>query len=194
MKRKIRLTENELKKMIGKTVRQILNEEERELTPYEEDKLYPRLPCEKSRPSDTPPGNEGIHFPGDVDPEVWDELSKRDIVFEDITDTIDECVRRTVIKNLQRQHFANMVSENISRMLFEDKSDNDMKRNAVMKALKDPKYNHAQLAYALWPDMDKDTARSLFAKKANGTPDNDGVVRYFNDEEINKLYQLIRKK
>ena len=69
-----------------------------------------------------------------------------------------------------------------------------MKRNAVKSALKDPKYNHAQLAYRLWPDMDKDTARSLFAKMANGTPDNDGVVRNFSEEDINTLYQLIRKR
>ena len=63
-----------------------------------------------------------------------------------------------------------------------------------MKALKDPKYNHAQLAYTLWPDMDKDTARSLFSKMATGTPDNDGVVRHFSDEDVNTLYQAIRKR
>ena len=50
------------------------------------------------------------------------------------------------------------------------------------------------MAYSLWPDMGKDTARSLFAKMANGTPDNDGVVRNFSDEDINALYQMIRKK
>ena len=112
---------------------------------------------------------------------------------------IDECVRNTIITSLKEQrmnqHIDNVVSEVLKRNLYEAEYQNtEMKRNAVMKALKDPKYNNAQLAYTLWPDMDKDTARSLFAKMANGTPDNDGVVRHFSDEDVNSLYQLIRKR
>ena len=107
---------------------------------------------------------------------------------------IYECVKRAIEENEIKRKFVKLVSEEVIRRLNEDENSVDMKRNAVMKALKDPKYNHAQLAYALWPDMDKDTARSLFAKMANGTPDNDGVVRHFSDEDVNKLYQMIRKK
>ena len=107
---------------------------------------------------------------------------------------IYECVKRAIEENEIKRNFVKLVSEEVIRRLNEDENSVDMKRNAVMKALKDPKYNHAQLAYALWPDMDKDTARSLFAKMANGTPDNDGVVRHFSDEDVNKLYQMIRKK
>ena len=53
------------------------------------------------------------------------------------------------------------------------------------------------MAYDLWHPKDqgeKDTLRSLFSKKATGKPDNDGAIRKFSDEEINKLYQMIRKK
>lgn len=108
---------------------------------------------------------------------------------------IDECVRTTLKNTIMEQRINNIVSEVLKRNLYEAEYQNtEMKRNAVMKALKDPKYNHAQLAYTLWPDMDKDTARSLFAKMANGTPDNDGVVRHFSDEDVNSLYQLIRKR
>ena len=107
---------------------------------------------------------------------------------------IYECVKRAIEENEIKRNFVKLVSEEVIRRLNEDENSVDMKRNAVMKALKDPKYNHAQLAYSLWPDMDKDTARSLFAKMANGTPDNDGVVRNFSDEDINALYQMIRKK
>ena len=107
---------------------------------------------------------------------------------------INECVRNSIRENLMEQRINNIVSSVIKRHLYEAQDDADMKRNAVMKALKDPKYNHAQLAYSLWPDMDKDTARSLFAKMANGTPDNDGVVRHFSDEDVNSLYQMIRKR
>ena len=107
---------------------------------------------------------------------------------------IYESVKRAIEENKMKRNFVKLVSEEVIRRLNEDENSVDMKRNAVMKALKDPKYNHAQLAYSLWPDMDKDTARSLFAKMANGTPDNDGVVRNFSDEDINALYQMIRKK
>lgn len=108
---------------------------------------------------------------------------------------IDECVRTTLKNTIMEQRINNIVSDVIKRNLYESEDQNtEMKRNAVMKALKDPKYNHAQLAYTLWPDMDKDAARSLFSKMATGTPDNDGVVRHFNDEDINTLYQAIRKR
>lgn len=111
-----------------------------------------------------------------------------------IKQIINESVRSVIMENLRRQYVSNIVAEELKRVLNESEDTTEMKRNAVMKALKDPKYNHAQLAYALWPDMDKDTARSLFAKMANGTPDNDGVIRHFSDEDVNSLYQLIRKK
>ena len=108
---------------------------------------------------------------------------------------IDECVRTTLKNTIMEQRLNNIVSDVIKHNLYESEDQNtEMKRNAVMKALKDPKYNHAQLAYTLWPDMDKDTARSLFSKMATGTPDNDGVVRHFSDEDINTLYQAIRKR
>lgn len=108
---------------------------------------------------------------------------------------IDECVRTTLKNTIMEQRINNIVSDVIKHNLYESEDQNtEMKRNAVMKALKDPKYNHAQLAYTLWPDMDKDAARSLFSKMATGTPDNDGVVRHFSDEDINTLYQAIRKR
>ena len=108
---------------------------------------------------------------------------------------IDECVRTTLKNTIMEQRINNIVSDVIKHNLYESEDQNmEMQRNAVMKALKDPKYNHAQLAYTLWPDMDKDTARSLFSKMATGTPDNDGVVRHFSDEDINTLYQAIRKR
>lgn len=108
---------------------------------------------------------------------------------------IDECVRTTLKNTIMEQRINNIVSDVIKHNLYESEDQNtEMKRNAVMKALKDPKYNHAQLAYTLWPDMDKDTARSLFSKMATGTPDNDGVVRHFSDEDVNTLYQAIRKR
>ena len=110
-----------------------------------------------------------------------------------IRQIIEESVRSTIKEQMYKQRISNIVSEELRRALNEEEDSSEMKRNAVIKALKNPKYNHAQLAYKLWPHMDKDTARSLFAKMANGTPDNDGVIRHFSNEDINSLYQMIRK-
>lgn len=113
----------------------------------------------------------------------------------DIRRIIEEGVRNAVKSTIMEHRIDSVVSDVIRRNLYEEEDKNvGMKRNAVMKALKDPKYNHAQLSYNLWPNMDKDTARSLFSKMATGTPDNDGVVRHFSDEDVNSLYQLIRKR
>jgi hypothetical protein len=111
-----------------------------------------------------------------------------------IKQIINESVRQVINENIRQEKLANRIAKKVTQKIYEAKNDDDMKRNAVMKALKDPKYNHAQMAYSIWPDMDKDTARSLFAKMANGTPDNDGAIRHFTDEDVNSLYQIIRKK
>lgn len=117
---------------------------------------------------------------------------------------IKQIIRKTVNeafdKERKRRYVKKIVSEELKKKLKEatkGKTSTDMKRKSVMTTLKDPKYNHAQLAYDLYHPQDqgeKDTVRSLFSKKASGKPDNSGSIRSFNDEEINKLYQLIRKK
>ena len=111
-------------------------------------------------------------------------------------------IRESLEKAELRNYVRNIVSEEIHK-LFEKKAINEseegnsvIKRKAVMNMLKDDKYDHAYLAYQLWhpkDDNEKDTYRSLFSKKATGKPDNDGAVRSFTDEEITKLYELIRK-
>lgn len=82
-------------------------------------------------------------------------------------------------------------------MLKEDneKKGDDSKRKSVMTMLRDGKYNHAELMRELWHPQaeDEDTLRSLFSKKATGKPDADGAVRSFTEEEINRLYELLRK-
>lgn len=115
---------------------------------------------------------------------------------------IKNIIRESLEHNALRKHVRNIVSEEVHRILKEgtlnEASDSNsvIKRKAVMNMLKDGKYDHAYLAYQLWhpkDDNEKDTYRSLFSKKATGKPDNDGAVRSFTDEEITKLYELIRK-
>lgn len=120
---------------------------------------------------------------------------------------IKSIIRESLKEMSLRNHVRKIVSEEVNR-LFESKVINEagegegegnanIKRKAVMNMLKDDKYDHAYLAYQLWhpkDDNEKDTYRSLFSKKATGKPDNDGAVRSFTDDEITKLYELIRNK
>ena len=71
----------------------------------------------------------------------------------------------------------------------------EAKRNTVMNMLQNDKLNNSKFAYELYDaetQKDKDTARSLFSKKVNGTPDADGNVRKFSDKEIAELFQDLK--
>lgn len=122
---------------------------------------------------------------------------------EELRNEIKEMIRESIQQATLRKHVKKVVTEEVNK-LFKKKIVNEaehegnsaIKRKAVMNMLKDEKYDHAYLAYQLWHPKDegeKDTYRSLFSKKATGKPDNDGVVRSFTDEEVTKLYELMRK-
>ena len=71
------------------------------------------------------------------------------------------------------------------------------KRDIVMKWLDSDLELHSTLAYELYPekvgnDTDKGEARSLFSKKYRGHDDT-GKAYSFDDDEINKLYNLRNK-
>lgn len=109
-----------------------------------------------------------------------------------INESIDEIKTRAYVKKVVTE----VVNEMTKSKLNEADGNAMIKRKAVMTMLKDDKYDHAYLAYQLWhpkDDNEKDTYRSLFSKKATGKPDKDGAVRTFTDDEITKLYELIRK-
>lgn len=65
----------------------------------------------------------------------------------------------------------------------------DQKEAEVMKWLHSAQEKHSQLAYNLFPDITKDAARSLFSKKYR-QEDNEGNSYHFDEEEINKLYNM----
>lgn len=119
-----------------------------------------------------------------------------------INNIIAESVKKEITKKLLHENIKNLVREEVKKYIVNKiNEDNggtqDTKRKAVMNMLKDTKFNHAELARNLWHPKDKseeDTYRSLFSKKANGTPDNDGAIRHFTEEEINQLYQILRTR
>ena len=121
----------------------------------------------------------------------------------ELRNEIRQMIRESVQHAMLRKYVRSIVSEQVnkafrSRLVNEadESGESAIKRKAVMGMLQDKKFDHAYLAYQLWhpkDDSEKDTYRSLFSKKATGKPDNDGAVRSFTDDEITKLYELMRK-
>lgn len=119
---------------------------------------------------------------------------------EAVKNQIDEMLRSKINEAIVRNKVRDIVKEEVYRYtngLISEANDVDMKRKAVMNMLKDDKFNHAELMRHIYHPRDKgeeDTYRSLFSKKATGKPDADGSVRHFTDQEITKLYELLREK
>lgn len=135
-------------------------------------------------------------------------MSTKQITRSELREHVRSLVAEAVHKKhneLMRGRVAAIVETTVRKMaaagmLKEDDSTNqrgdDSKRKSVMTMLRDDKYNHAELMRELWhpsSQEEEDTLRSLFSKCATGTPDADGAVRSFSEEEINKLYELLRK-
>ena len=124
---------------------------------------------------------------------MFNNMELNDKAYKIIQEYITEAVKKEIFRNRIKK----IIKEEYAKLNEEGEQIGDMKRKAVMNTLKDPKFNHAQLAYDLYHPKDqseKDTVRSLFSKKATGKPDADGAVRSFSDDEINKLYQMVRKR
>lgn len=119
---------------------------------------------------------------------------------ESVKKQIDGMLRSKINETIVRNKVRDIVKEEVYRYannLVSEANDVDMKRKAVMNMLKDDKFNHAELMRHIYHPRDKgeeDTYRSLFSKKATGKPDADGSVRHFTDQEITKLYELLREK
>ena len=66
-----------------------------------------------------------------------------------------------------------------------------VKRQRVTEKLKSSTTNCAPYAYALWPNKDKDNARSQFYKCRDEKPNDNGEAYSFTDAEITKLYSML---
>lgn len=98
-------------------------------------------------------------------------------------------------KRILKESIKRMVRESINEMLSANRLNEDNtslagKKSFVTATLSrndNDKFDHAHLAYELWPDMDKDTARSYFSKCVRGE-------RNFSDEEVTQLFNMLRNK
>lgn len=112
-----------------------------------------------------------------------------------IKESIDYVKTREIVKDIVREELDRYAGMYITEKKKKKKNSSiemGKAKNTVKRSLKDKKFKNSVIAYELWPDMDKDTARSLFSKKVSGKPDNDGNIRNFTDEEIVKLTSIIR--
>ena len=101
---------------------------------------------------------------------------------------IKKCLKESIDEMFIRNRVRQIVKEEAEK---EQKKDNERgKRSYVTSTLKNndsDKYDHANLAYELWPNMDPDSARSYFSKCVRGE-------RSFSNKDITKLFELLRSK
>ena len=87
--------------------------------------------------------------------------------------------------NNQNMHFKQNPKTNKERR--------QSKRATVIRWLRDPSVNCAEIMRLLWDPApeDEDTKRGEFYKKRDGAINKDSGARYsFSDEEINSLYKI----
>ena len=109
-------------------------------------------------------------------------------------DFITECINSALNEEIIRKKVRQIVKEEVEKEKDKEKEGNvaniEGKKSFVTNALKNDdsdKYDHANLAYQLWPSLDPDTARSYFSKCVRGE-------RNFSNKDITSLYELIRTK
>ena len=120
-----------------------------------------------------------------------------------ITKQQEKLLENQIYRMLKESMFENSFIENVfpekKSEKKHDKKDDDEdtdedsnKRILIMKWLDSAQQLHSTVAYDLWPDMDRDSARSEFSKKYRGQ-DDDGKPYEFSAEEINRIYNIRSK-
>ena len=75
-----------------------------------------------------------------------------------------------------------------------NKSNKKATKSRVIDALKSKGIDKAQYAYKLWPEKDKDSARSYFYKCLNHKKNDDGDTYSFDSDEFTKLNTMLTNK
>ena len=110
-----------------------------------------------------------------------------------ITETEKKALKNRIKKLIREAIEENYYFEKSepNRKTTDEKKDNasEQLRREIEDWVRSEYQLNSTLAYHLWPEKDEDTARSLFAKKANGQ-DADGNGYSFSDAEIVKLANI----
>lgn len=199
MKRTIRLTESDLKRVIKESVKKILKEDYRNFDGFDNDLDYNSIYEQTLEylQKNTQTGRTWREIAQDlgfrletIGPNDMETL--KDAIQDAMIDTfkadnvlnneLEECVKRSLKESLYKK-----------TMIFEKKSDEKLnKRRAVLEWLRHPEVNCAEIRRQLEGEPEsqeeEDARRSYFMKKVN---ESDG--KRFTDEEINSLYALKSK-
>jgi len=118
----------------------------------------------------------------------------------------EEKILKSTIKKIIRESFFDYYNNETKSEDKETKSDdkkkddketksNDKKsKSRVINQLKSKGIDKAQFAYKLWPEKDKDSARSYFYKCLNHETNDDGDIYSFDDEEAIKLRSMLNNQ
>lgn len=89
------------------------------------------------------------------------------------------------------------IIKNITYKILESKKNDSTKKNIqIVKILKDPKINHAEIMRQLWhpSPSEEDTYRSLFSKKLRGMTNANNSPYRFTQDEIGKIFSILQSK
>lgn len=104
-----------------------------------------------------------------------------------------QIIKRVVSEQLQENLEAEAKKHSNHKKKKKHKDNNKNKRAIVLKWLKDPSVNCAEIMRKLWKPGDQDeedAARSYFYKCRDGKLNDSGEPYKFTDQDINKLYSL----
>lgn len=91
----------------------------------------------------------------------------------------------------QKERDKNFRSDSLSNEKQNSNKASAKRRERVISRLKSDGVDVAQYAYRLWPDKDKNSARSYFYKCLDGKTNDTGDVYKFTSDEINRLYSML---
>jgi hypothetical protein len=118
---------------------------------------------------------------------------------EILTETVDRLVKESINEMLTTEILTNEKNSKSEEEGEEPKNHSKKntkvanRRKRVIKWLKDPTVNCAEIMRKLWnPEKKKeDAARSYFYKCRDGELNDSGVEYSFSDKDINKLYAIM---
>lgn len=107
---------------------------------------------------------------------------------------LNSIIAESIKKHLNEDFFNSFQPTEAKKSSKETTAQGYQRRKRVISYLKSDGVNVAAFAYSLWPDKDKDSARSYFYKCLNGEKNDNGAFYNFSDDEINTLYTKISSR
>lgn len=116
---------------------------------------------------------------------------------------ITETQLRQAIRRMIKESIQEIANEKLNEEKEKKQNDSSTKtirnsnvkvlRKRVIERLKDKTTDCAPYAYMLWPEKDKDNARSQFYKCRDGELNDNGDAYSFTDQEIVKIASMLTR-